>query len=47
MRYQWRQGRVSSYVCSRANISAKSKLKGQCHDMVVEFRPWINSIGLD
>jgi hypothetical protein len=22
-------------------------LKGQCHEMAVEFRPWITSIGLD
>jgi hypothetical protein len=25
----------------------KFVLKGQCHEMVVEFRPWIASIGKD
>jgi hypothetical protein len=22
-------------------------LKGKCHEMVVEFRPWVTSIGLN
>jgi hypothetical protein len=33
-------------LCSDSNISGDN-LKGQCHEMVVEIRPWSGRFGLN